>query len=184
MKLWLISLFYELEQLEYLCIFDSEQKRFARTFLTKRNLGRFVFVSLLVPLIPGWFHLYGWGQFEEKLTNWGMVFVIANLIISVLMPYSKNYRKKPLLMAVNHAIFSIAIILQVIGTFYFWAMVGTDVVKKNRHNKLAVIYQYTAHTMPTLACLYNFIITDFLFYRRHARISFVITFLLLATNYA
>ena len=55
-----VSFLYEPEQLEYLCIYDLEQKRLCETWITKRTIFRCLFAALLVPLIAGWFFLYDW----------------------------------------------------------------------------------------------------------------------------
>ena len=175
----------EPELLEYLCIFDSEQQRLCKTWLTKRNLIRIIFIGLLVPLITGWFFLYGWAGYVKSLANWGVFLVISSLICSSMVPYSKNYRRKPRLMALNHALFSMAILIQLLDFFSYWLTFNRESskIKKNKHTELIVFYQYALHIVPPLACMYNFAITDFLFYRKFYKVSLFGTVLYLVANY-
>ena len=131
----LIRLVYnEPELLEFLCIFDSEQKRLCKTWVTWRNLFRILFIALLVPLITGWFFLYGWADYQKYMTNWGVFVVLASLICSGLVPYSKNYRRKPNLMALNHALLSMSILIQLFDFITYWLSLRKETVKTNKHH--------------------------------------------------
>ena len=143
---------------------------------------RMIFIALLVPIITGWFFLYGYNDFEKHLANWGVVIVLASLICSGLLPYSKNYRRKPRLMAMNHSLMSLAILVQIIDLTIFW-LTGSSKIKSNKHSQLMVIYQYILHTVPAIACLYNFLITDFLFYRKYYKVCLSLTVLYFAGNF-
>ena len=182
---WLVKLIYEPEQLEYLCIFDSEQKRLVHTWMTWRNCLRILFVSILVVLIVGWFALYRWGNFQMQLENWGILSMIASLTLTGFMPYSHTYRRKTNLMALNHALISFTIVLQIFVTFKYWFLSSAkDVMKSHMHKDIANFYQYCAHIIPAFACLYNFCITDFLFYRRYAGVLLILTLAYFAMIYA
>ena len=178
-----MNLIYEHAHLEYLCIFDIEQQRLSQTWLTKRIVLRILFASLLVPIFAGWFYLYPAGEFHQYFTNWGLVAVFASLCITTYMPYSKNYRKKPRLMAINHFLFTFAILAQSIITIIYWTLLHKSVIKKNSHNITAVIYQYASHSIPAIACLYNVLATDFLFYRGYVPCLVVIGIIFLSTSY-
>jgi len=95
---------------------------------------RILFIALLVPLITGWFFLYGWDDYQCELANWGVFLVLASLICSGLIPYSKNYRKKPRLMALNHALLSLAILIQLVDTMTYWLAFRKQSIKKHKHN--------------------------------------------------
>ena len=118
----LVKLLYDVEQLEYLCIFDVEQKRLCNTWITKRILFRLFFASLLLPLIPMWHYLYHFNTFFPYLTNWGLVLTLSSLLVTAYMPYSKTYRKKKKLMAWNHALLSMAIISETLVTCVYWTV--------------------------------------------------------------
>ena len=81
------QLFYEDDMLQFLCIYDSEQKRLNRTFMTRRTLFRCVFASMLVPCILGWGMFYPWVEFPQYLTNWGNMLVLISLCLSSYLPY-------------------------------------------------------------------------------------------------
>ena len=142
-----------------------------------------LFASLLTPVFAGWFYLYPAHEFHQYLTNWGLVAVFSSLCISAYMPYSKTYRKKPKLMALNHALMSLAIIMQLVITVVYWTMLHKEVIKKNSHNMTAVVYQYAAHSLPAIACTYNLSVTDFLFYRGYTTFVLSIGVLFLGINF-
>ena len=52
------------------------------------------------------------------------------------------------------------------------------------YKEIGIKYQIVAHLLPVVACLYNFMITDFLFYRRYSRFCFGLAVLYVAGNYA
>ena len=177
----LTNLIYEPEQLEHLCCFDQEAKD-CKESLSWKNTFRIFFAVLHVLLIACWFHLYGWGMFEQYLTNWGICLILVSLCVSTYIPYCEDYKKRPGLMAFNHIILSVAIVLELIVTIVYWTLVHKDVMRRNAGNPLALYYQYAAHTIPTLSCLYNFWATDFLFYRRYSRVLVCLTTIYLSVN--
>mmetsp|Transcript_43390 Transcript_43390/g.57438 ORF Transcript_43390/g.57438 Transcript_43390/m.57438 type:complete len:99 (+) Transcript_43390:59-355(+) len=97
--------------LPYLCIYDSEQARLNKTWMTRRTLFRCVFAACLVPLVCGWGLFYPWHEFPQYLTNWGLILCLLSLCLSAYMPYDQHYRQKPCLMAMNHLVFSLALIM-------------------------------------------------------------------------
>ena len=64
----------------------------------------------------------------------------------------------------------------------YWTLLHKDVMERNAGNPLALYYQYAAHTIPTIACLYNFMVTDFLFYRGYSKFLSCFTVIYLSTN--
>ena len=151
--------------------------------MTKRIIFRLIFASLLLPLIPGWCYLYDWNHFFQYLTNWGVVLTLCSLVVTAYMPYSKTYRKKTKLMAWNHALLSLAIVSETIVMVVYWTMLHKTVMKNNSHSKLAVFYQYYAHIVPAIACFYNFMSTDFLFYRGYARFLLLLAIIFFFVNF-
>ena len=134
--------------------------------------------------MTGWFFVYGSAGYIKSLANWGVFLVLSSLICSSMVPYSKNYRKKPKLMALNHALFSMAILIQLLDFFSYWLTLNHEsTIKKNKHTELIVLYQYAQHILPPLACIYNFAITDFLFYRKFYKVSLFGTVLYFVANY-
>ena len=175
--------YYDDATLKYMCVFDSEQKRLCKTWLTRRTLFRCIFAALLVPVAFGWGLFYSWVDFPQYLTNWGIVLVLMSLCFSAYMPYQQDYRKRPCLMASHHLLFSLALIIQLIVTVVYWTMLHKTVMQRNSHMKGACLYQWLAHTIPVFGIAYNFTVTDFLFYRGLKRLFMLILFCYLSLNF-
>ena len=116
------TLYQDDRLLEYFCIFDSEQKRFGKTWLTKRTLFRCAFAAFIVPIILGWGVLYPWHEYPQYLTNWGHILVLGSLCFSAYMPYVPDYRRRPCLMASHHLLFSMAVCVILIICGVYWSM--------------------------------------------------------------
>ena len=71
-----------------------------------------------------------------------------NLCVSAYLPYCKDLRKRPGLMAFNHITLSLAIVAEVIVTFVYWMFVYKEVMKTNAGDPRAIIYQYESHILP------------------------------------
>ena len=180
----LIRLLYEeKEQLEYLCIFDAEQKRLCHTWITKRILFRIIFAAFIFPAIPGWFLLHEYSTFFSYATNWGHLVTMASLIVSAYVPYSQTYRRKPRLMAWNHALLSCSVLLMCIIMPVYWSMVHQSILQRNVGNHIKVAYTYYTHTVPAAACLYNFTVTDFLFSRSYAKFTVFLVGVFMTINF-
>ena len=177
----LTNLVYDPKHLEHLCVFDQEVKKCKKS-LSCSQVGRIVCAIAHVLLIAGWYHLYGWGQFEQYLTNWGICIVLVSLSVSTYVPLCRDYKRQPGLMAFNHLMMSLSIVVELVVTFVYWTMVHKQVMKSNEGNLPAIYYAYAAHIIPSLTCLYNFLVTDFLFYRSYSAVLFILTGVYLSVN--
>ena len=164
---WLI---YEPEMLQYLCIYDAEQHRLLKNWISKRILLRMTMAAVLLSLLPCWLFFHPLRELPLDPANWALLTVVASLFLSAYVPYSKTYRNKPRLMATNHFLLSLAIYSQLILTFLYWAQLNEHLVKRNRHQKHAAWYHYLTHSLPALAIICNFCVTDMILYRKHAKL--------------
>ena len=106
---------------------------------------------MLVPCILGWGLFYPWKEFPQYLTNWGMILVLTSLCLSSYLPYDQEYRKKPCLMALNHIIFSLSLILEMIIMLVYWTLLWKGIYARNKGNMGILVYQVACHTVPALA---------------------------------
>merc|ERR1739844_652528 len=80
-------------------------------------------------------------------------------------------------MAINHAFMSLAIFSMLIIVPIYWTMCHPKAMERAGDNQFEKLYQCVAHTMPPIACIYNSLATDFIFYRGYARVCFGIAIL-------
>ena len=99
-----------------------------------------------------------------------------------LMPFDLAYTKKHGKMAINHMLITLSIILQSIITFVFWVFLWEDVYRRNQGVPLRVEYQVLLHSIPAVAALINFIITDVIFYRNHVYLVWTFEILYMTSN--
>ena len=169
--------------LEYLCVFDKEQDRLGQTWLPKRTALRVLLVSALVPIVPLWFVFYPAHEFPMFFTNWGLIMTISSLLVTAFMPYDTKYRQKPNKMALNHLLFSMASLAEIIICSIYWTLLHQNVMRKNAHSTAQMAYQCYAHALPGLATLINFCLTDVLYYRKQFKLWYVFLFIFCVTNY-
>ena len=105
-----------------------------------RNTFRIILALVQVYLIINWHLIYGFESFMQYLTNWGICLVLGNLCVSAYLPYCKDYRKMPGLLAFNHITLSLAIVAELIVTAVYWAFVYKEVMRTNAGNPRALIY--------------------------------------------
>ena len=165
-----------------MCNFDHEHK-ICKKAMSWRNTIRIVFALGQIYLLAHWYRLYGWGMFEQYLTNWGIVMVLISLCASAYLPYCKDYKKCPGLMAFNHIMLSLAIVTEIIVSIVYWSVIHKDVMEKSKGNSELMFYNYISHILPNIACAYNFLVTDFLFYRGYSRFLFIMTGVYLFVNF-
>merc|ERR1739844_245846 len=87
-------------------------------------------------------------------------------------------------MAINHAFMSLAIFSMLIIAPIYWTMCHPKAMERAGDNQFEKLYQCVAHIMPPIACIYNFLATDFIFYRGYARVCLGIAILYLSMSLA
>ena len=131
---FLVKALYEVELLEFLCVFDKEQDRLGQVFMHKRVALRTFLLSLLIPIAPFWFAFYPAQEFLVYFTNWGLLMTILSLTLSALMPYDILYRSKPNKMALHHLMLSMSLTSEIVICSIYWTMLHKSVMKKNAHS--------------------------------------------------
>ena len=106
-----------------------------------------------------------------------------SLILSFLMPFDLNYAKKYGKMAINHILITLSVILQSVITSVFWIFLWEDVQRRNIGMPLRVEYQVLLHTIPALAALVNFLITDVILYRDHVYLIWAFEIIYMGSNF-
>ena len=86
-------------------------------------------------------------------------------------------------MALNHIVFSVALILLLIIMIVYWGLLWKGIKARNRGNHAVLLYQVCCHSIPAIAQTYNFIVTDLLMYRGLTKIVLPLGILYFAVNF-
>lgn len=62
-------------------------------------------------------------------TNWGLMFTISSLILTIKCARDIDISKKPTIMAWNHLTFEFAFFCEIIITVIYWTVIHEEVIK-------------------------------------------------------
>ena len=159
--------FYDERLLPHLCNFEQERKDIeANGCCNLRVVVRFVLFLLTIPLVPAWYYVYPHYPFENYFSNWGVLLSATSFLLYSVIPMLKEWKSYPNLLALAHVVTIISMVSQLIIFCIYWTLMNSEEFFIGR-NELQKKFNVYCHTVPQAATLLNFLITDYLVYRRH-----------------
>lgn len=99
-------------------------------------------------------------------TNWTMLLSIASQYLIIRAVDDKDFHKSLQKMALNHFLYSLTIIMNIITVSVYWTVIHTKNMKDLEGKQLATFQQYVVHLVPAFCCWVNAFFTNIVLSRK------------------
>ena len=112
-----------------------------------------------------------------------MILSLLSLELTYFCAKDLEVQSSSLIMATLNISFELAIVFQLIVVSVYWTIVHETVLIEVKGNTHALIQTYCSHSIPFLATMINFFITDIVFKLSHVKYLCPVGLFYLLTNY-